>query len=39
MITASDVTGSDGTIVKVDYDIPTTLYDNALGIDTDHIVK
>lgn len=39
IITASNVTGSDGTIVKVDYDIPNTLYDTALGIDSDHIVK
>lgn len=39
MITASDVTGSDGTIVKVDYEIPADLYDVALGIETDHIVK
>ena len=38
MITASDVTGSDGTIVKVNYEIPEELYDAALGIETDHIV-
>lgn len=40
MITADDVTGSDNsTIVKVSYDIPSTLYDSALGIDTDYIIK